>query len=227
MKLSILIPVYNEQERVCQAVAQALAQDYPCAVEVIVVDDGSRDRTAVELARLKDERVRLLSHRRNRGKGAAVATAARHADGDYMVVFDADLEYDAADIVLLLEPVLSGRAEVVFGNRSFGSHSAYSFWYVMGNRGVTLAANLMYNCYVGDIETCFKLLPVPLYRKLRVRSRGFGMEPELTAKLLKLGIRPYEVPISYRARSRAQGKKITWRDGVQALWILSRERARS
>ena len=143
-----------------------------------------------------------------------------------MIIFDADLEYDADDIPLLLAPVLDGRAEVVYGNRTFGSHSSFSFWYVVGNKGITLAANVLYNSYIGDLETCFKLMPVSLYRSLRVRSRGFGMEAEVTAKLLRRGIRPYEVPISYSARTRTEGKKITWKDGVEALWILGRERTR-
>ncbi len=143
-----------------------------------------------------------------------------------MVILDADLEYDPQDIPKLLAPVLDGRATVVYGNRTFGSHSAYSFWYVMGNKGVTMAANVLFNSYIGDLETCFKLMPVALYRSLDVRSRGFGMEAEVTGKLLRRRIRPYEVPISYRARGREEGKKITWRDGVEALWILGRERTR-
>ena len=143
-----------------------------------------------------------------------------------MVILDADLEYDPQDIPRLLGPVLDGRATVVYGNRTFGSHSAYSFWYVMGNKAVTTAANVLFNSYIGDLETCFKLMPVALYRSLEVRSRGFGMEAEVTGKLLRRRIRPYEVPISYRARGREEGKKITWRDGVEALWILGRERAR-
>ena len=141
-------------------------------------------------------------------------------------MLDADLEYDPQDIPKLLDPVLDGRATVVYGNRTFGSHSAYSFWYVMGNKAVTTAANVLFNSYIGDLETCFKLLPVALYRSLDVRSRGFGMEAEVTGKLLRRRIRPYEVPISYRARGREEGKKITWKDGVEALWILGRERAR-
>jgi hypothetical protein len=115
---------------------------------------------------------------------------------------------------------------VVYGNRTFGSHSAYSFWYVMGNKAVTTAANMLFNSYIGDLETCFKLMPIALYRSLDVRSRGFGMEAEVTAKLLRRRVRPYEVPISYRARTRDEGKKITWKDGVEAVWILGRERAR-
>ena len=226
MKLSILMPVYNEEDRVANAVKQALAVDYPCEVELVVVDDGSRDATPDVLGRIDDPRVRAIRHARNAGKGAAIRTAVEQASGEYMVILDADLEYDPMDIPRLLEPVLEGRAQVIYGNRTFGSHSSFSYWYVMGNKAVTTAANIMYNCYLGDLETCFKLMPVALYRSLHVRSRGFGMEAEVTAKLLRRGIRPYEVPISYNARSRAEGKKITWRDGVEALWIIARERVR-
>jgi glycosyltransferase involved in cell wall biosynthesis len=226
MKLSILMPVYNESELIANAVKQALEVAYPCEVELVVVDDGSRDGTAEVLAGLDDPRINLNVHQRNQGKGAAIKTAAAKATGDYLVILDADLEYDPQDIPKLLEPVLDGRAEVVYGSRTFGSHSAYSFWYVMGNKGVTLAANIIYNSYISDLETCFKLMPVELYRSLEIRSAGFGMEAEATGKLLRRRIRPYEVPISYRARSREEGKKITWVDGVEAIWILIRERLR-
>ncbi|HIW63326.1 MAG TPA: glycosyltransferase family 2 protein [Candidatus Stackebrandtia excrementipullorum] len=226
MKLSIVMPVFNEARRVLKAVEHVLAVQYPCPVELIVVDDGSRDKTAALLREIEDPRVRVLTHNRNRGKGAAVKTAVDTATGDYLVIFDADLEYDAWDIPALLAPILSGRAEVVYGNRTFGSHASYSFWYVMGNKAVTLAANVLYNSYIGDLETCFKLLPVHMFRSLRIRSHGFGVEAEVTAKLLRRGVRPFEVPISYRARTREEGKKITWRDGVEALWILGRERFR-
>lgn len=226
MKLSILMPVYNEEERIADALKQALAVDYPCEIEMVVVDDGSRDGTGEILGRLDDARLRVITHQRNAGKGAAIKTAVDNAEGEYMVILDADLEYDPQDIPRLLEPVLDGRATVVYGNRTFGSHSSYSFWYVMGNKGVTLAANVLYNSYIGDLETCFKLMPVDLYRSLQIRSRGFGMEAEVTGKLLRQKIRPYEVPISYRARGREEGKKITWKDGVEAIWILGRERAR-
>ena len=226
MKLSILMPVYNEQASVANAVKQALDVSYPCEIELVIVDDGSRDGTGDVLAAIDDARVRVHTHPRNRGKGAAIRTAAEQASGDYMVILDADLEYDPQDIPRLLEPVLDGRANVVYGSRSFGSHSAYSFWYVMGNKGVTTLANMIYNSYLSDLETCFKLMPLSLFRSLGVRSAGFGMEAEITAKLLRKRIRPYEVPISYRARSREEGKKITWRDGVEAVWILTRERVR-
>jgi glycosyltransferase involved in cell wall biosynthesis len=220
------MPVYNEEDRIAGALKQALAVDYPCEIELVIVDDGSRDGTADVLDRIDDPRVRVVTHPRNAGKGAAVRTAAQSAEGDYMVILDADLEYDPKDIPKLLAPVLDGRATVVYGNRTFGSHSAYSFWYVMGNKAVTTAANVLFNSYIGDLETCFKLMPTALYRSLEIRSHGFGMEAEVTAKLLRRKIRPYEVPISYRARSRDEGKKITWRDGVEALWILGRERTR-
>ena len=127
----------------------------------------------------------------------------------------------------MLAPVIAGEAQVVYGNRSFGSHSSYSFWYVMGNRGVTTAANVLFNSYIGDLETCMKLMPTDLYRSLEIESEGFGMEAEITGKLLAQGIRPYEVPISYQARSREEGKKITWKDGVEAIWILGRIRTQS
>ena len=227
MKLSILMPVYNERDRVGVAIKQALAVDYPCEVELVIVDDGSRDGTDEVLAQVDDPRTQVITHPRNRGKGAAVRTAASHATGDYIVIFDADLEYDAQNIPTLLAPVLDGRAEVVYGVRGFGGHTAYSFWYVMGNKAVTTAANVLFNCYIGDLETCFKLMPLALYRSLDIRSDGFGMEAEITGKLLARGVRPFEVPISYRARTREEGKKITWRDGVEAVWILARERFRT
>ncbi|WP_432985526.1 glycosyltransferase family 2 protein [Dactylosporangium sp. CA-233914] len=226
MKLSILMPVYNEEARLPEALKQALAVDYPCEIELVVVDDGSQDGTAAILAAADDARLHPVTHPRNQGKGAAIKTAVAEATGDYMVILDADLEYDPNDIPRLLDPVLDGRAEVVYGNRTFGSHSSFSFWYVMGNKAVTTAANMLYNCYLGDLETCFKLMPVALYRSLAIRSKGFGMEAEVTGKLLRRKYRPYEVPISYAARSREEGKKITAMDGIEALWILLRERLR-
>jgi glycosyltransferase involved in cell wall biosynthesis len=220
------MPVYNEEIRLPEALKQALAVDYPCDIELVVVDDGSKDRTREILAGVDDPRVKVILHEQNQGKGGAIMTAVTAATGEYMVILDADLEYDPLDIPRLLVPVLEGRTKVVYGNRTFGSHASFSFWYVMGNKAVTTAANIMYNCYLGDLETCFKLMPVELYRSLNIKSRGFGMEAEVTGKLLRRRIRPYEVPISYHARSREEGKKITWKDGVEALWILARERAR-
>lgn len=226
MKLSIIMPVYNEERRVAEAVKQVLEVDFACDIELVIVNDGSRDATAATLAGIDDPRMRVITHEVNRGKGAAVRTGVGEAQGEFLVILDADLEYDPREIPRLVEPVLDGRTEVVYGSRTFGSHTAFSFWYVMGNKLVTTAANVMYNCYLSDLETGYKLMPVRLYRDLKIKSDGFGVEAEVTGKLLRRGIRPFEVPISYRARSREEGKKITWVDGVEALWILFRERLR-
>ncbi len=226
VKLSIVMPVYNEARRVADAVKQVLGVDYPCEIELVIVDDGSKDATPTILESFDDPRLRPFHHAKNAGKGAAVKTGAAEALGDYIVILDADLEYDPHDIPRLLAPVLNGRAEVVFGSRQFGSSNAFSFWYVMGNKAVTTFANVVFNCYISDLETCYKLMPTALYRDLRVKSKGFGMEAEVTGKLLRRGIRPFEVPISYSARTREEGKKITWVDGVEALLILLRERFR-
>jgi glycosyltransferase involved in cell wall biosynthesis len=224
VKLSILMPVYNEAATVVTAVKRVLDVPYPCEVELVVVDDGSIDRSVELLEGMDDERLLLVRHERNRGKGAAIRTAAAAATGDHLVICDADLEYAPEELPGLVNVVLRGDAEVVYGTRSFGSHTAFSFWYVMGNKTVTMAANILFDSWLSDVETCFKLMPVALYRSLDVRSAGFGMEAEVTGKLLKRGIRPYEVPISYRARTREEGKKLTWKDGVEALWILAATR---
>jgi dolichol-phosphate hexosyltransferase len=224
VKLSILVPVYNEARTVQAVIKRVLDVEFPCPVEVVIVDDASTDGTAEILAHLEDARLVKLRHRVNRGKGAAIRTAVAAASGQFMVPLDADLEYQPEEIPRLLEPVLSGEAEVVYGSRGFGSHASYSFWYVMGNKAVTTVANVLFNAYIADLETCFKLLPLELMRSLRITSEGFGMEAEITGKLLARRIRPFEVPITYRARSREAGKKITWRDGVEAVWILAKIR---
>jgi glycosyltransferase involved in cell wall biosynthesis len=224
VKLSILMPVFNEAETVEVVVKRVLDVPYPCEVELVIVDDGSSDRTPALLAAIDDPRVSVHTHPVNRGKGAAVRTAAARAAGTHVVMCDADLEYSPEDLPGLIRPVLDGEAEVVYGTRTFFSHTAFSFWFVLGNKGVTFLANALFDSWISDLETCFKLMPLDLYRALDVRSAGFGMEAEITGKLLKRGIRPYEVPIRYRARSRAEGKKLTWRDGVEAVWILSRIR---
>ena len=225
VKLSILMPVYNERATLASAVKEVLNVRFPCEVELVVVDDGSTDGTRDLYPRLgNDPRLRVHMHERNRGKGAAIRTAAAAASGDYLIMCDADLEYTPSEIPSLLAPVIAEQAEVVYGTRTFGSHNAYSYSYVLGNKGVTTFANVLFNCYISDLETCFKLIPAALYRQLGIRATGFGMEAEITGKLLRRGIRPYEVPISYKARTREAGKKLTPRDGFEALWILVRER---
>jgi len=221
------MPVYNEVTTLTAAVKEVLNVDYPCEMELIIVDDGSTDGTRDLYRSLGDDpRVSIHLHERNQGKGAAIRTAAASATGDYMIMCDADLEYSPVEIPSLLTPVLAGDARVVYGSRTFGSHNSYSYVYVLGNRAVTTLANILFNCYISDLETCFKLVPTALYRQMRIRETGFGMEAEITGKLLRRGIRPYEVAISYRARSREAGKKLTWRDGAEAVWILLRERFR-
>jgi hypothetical protein len=224
VKLSVLMPVYNESRTVELAAKRLLDVSMPCDVELVVVDDGSGDGTAEKIRALDDPRVVTAFHPANRGKGAAVRTAAESATGDFMLIYDADLEYPPEQIPKLLEPVLAGETEVVYGTRVFGGTSAYTYWYVLGNRAVTTAANVLFNAYITDLSTCFKLLPLPLYRSLGMRENGFGADPELTAKLLKRGIRPFEIPITYRSRTRAEGKKITWRHGFEALGVLARVR---
>lgn len=226
MRLSILIPAYNEAATIQQVVKRVLAVDLPCESEVVVVDDGSSDETAQRLASISDPRLRIGAHEENRGKGAAIQTASTMATGDYMVICDADGEYSPEEIPKLIEPIIVGDADVVFGARTFGSHSSYSYWYVMGNKAITTVANVLFNSYISDLETGFKVIPLKLYRSLNVRAQGFAMEAEVTGKLLARGTRPYEVPISYRARSREEGKKITWKDGVQAIGVLGAVRAR-
>lgn len=226
MKLSILMPAFNEGATVGVAVKRVLDVRYPCDIELIVVNDGSLDNTREVLADIDDSRVRVAEHSVNRGKGAAVRTAAAMATGDYLLIFDADLEYSADDILSVLAPVQRGDAEVVYGARTFGSSNAHSFWFVIGNRVNTFTANALFNAWISDLHCCLKLLPLALFRELPVRENGFGLDTELTALLLARGHRPYEVPISYKARSHEEGKKLTWGDGVEATWILLRVRLR-
>jgi glycosyltransferase involved in cell wall biosynthesis len=219
------MPVYNERATAARAVDEVLGADLPVErLELIVVDDGSTDGTAEVLAERAwpAERVRLLRHERNRGKGAALRTALAEASGTYVAIMDADLEYDVKDIANLLEPLEAGEADAVFGTRGFRSHSAYGFWYVLGNRVVTLAANVLYNSWLSDIMTCQKVMRTDLLRSLRLREAGFGIEPEITARLLRERARVYEVPVVYRARRREEGKKLTALDGLRVLRTLVR-----
>lgn len=225
MKLSIVMPAYNEERTITSAVAAVLSTEYPCPVELIVVDDGSTDRTFELVSAVVDPRVHLVRHPINMGKGAAILSGAAAATGDYLLPFDADLEYSPADVPQLLAPVLNGRCQVVFGTRLFGLNTVYqSYRYAMGNRLTTLAANLLFDAYLSDLHTCLKLVPLGLFRSLALRERGFGLDTEITASLLRRGVRPFEVPVSYHSRSHAQGKKLTWRDGVACLHVLGRVR---
>lgn len=226
--LSIVMPVYNELNTIRQAIDSVLAVDFPCSVELIVVNDGSRDGTRDILdEEYADCGAKIIHHVTNKGKGAAVRTGVEHASGSHVIIFDADLEYDPKDIALLVQPVIAGRANHVFGTRVFGMNTTFqSFKFAMGGRFTTLVANLLFDSCVTDMHTCLKLFPLDDFRTLQLIENGFGLDTQLTARLLRAGVRPYEVPISYRARSAAEGKKITWTDGVECLSILLNVRSR-
>ena len=222
--LSILMPVYNEEATVEQAIRRVFDADLPVdGVELVVVDDGSSDATGSILSGTDwPAELKLLSHPANQGKGAAIRTAAANASGEYSAILDADLEYDPADIGRLLEPMIAGRAEAVFGTREFESHTSYGAWYVLGNKTVTLAANLLYNSWISDLMTCLKAMPTERLRSLKLREKGFAIEPEITARLLRSGIRIHEVPITYTARTRVEGKKLHAVDAIRVLETLLR-----
>jgi glycosyltransferase involved in cell wall biosynthesis len=221
--LSVLIPVYNEEATLGDLLDAVEARDE--VSELVIVDDCSTDRTPDILATRDFRRpVQLIRHEKNQGKGGAIRTAMEHATCDLALIQDADLEYDPADYPALLAPFAKPGVTVVYGTRTFSSHSAYSYWYVMGNKAVTLATNVLFNAYISDMETCFKVMPLETWRGLKLTRSGFNIEPEITGKLLRDGHRIYEVPISYVARSREEGKKLTWRDGVEAIWTLMRIR---
>jgi len=222
--LSILMPVYNELATVERAIDDALTAELPVERrELIVVDDGSTDGTRELLTgREWPAEMKLVLHDRNLGKGAAIRTALGHATGELAAVLDADLEYQAANLAPVVVPLLSGEASVVFGTRAWASHTTYSFWYVVGNKAVTLAANVLFNCYISDVMTCHKAMRTELFRSLRLREKGFAIEPEIAARVLRAGERIYEVPIAYRARTRQEGKKLTALDGLRVLRTLVR-----
>jgi glycosyltransferase involved in cell wall biosynthesis len=223
LTLSVLMPVYNERARVERAIAQVLATELPTDIELIIVDDGSTDGTRETLRNgVWDERVRYLEHDQNRGKGAAVQTALAAATGEFAAIFDADLEYEPSDLGVLLPPLLQGRSNVAFGVRAFDGYSAHSFWFVLGNRGVTLACNVLFNVFLHDIMTCQKVMRTELFKSLDLTASGFAIEPEITARLLRRGERIYEVPVQYHARSNDEGKKLTAFDGVRTLGMLLR-----
>jgi len=225
--LSVMMPAYNE-ERTLELILQHVL-DRPEVGEVIAIDDGSTDNTWAILQRFAkaDSRVRAFKQEPNRGKGEALRRAVTELTMPFAIVQDADLEYDPRDYLALLEPLMEGRADVVYGVRGFAGQTAYSFWFVLGNKAVTLATNLLFNCYLSDMESGFKMLRSELWRRLNLQGRRFDIEPDITARTLRLGYRIHEIPIHYYARSRAEGKKLTWLDGVRAIGTLLRLRLSS
>jgi glycosyltransferase involved in cell wall biosynthesis len=223
-KLSVIVPVFNERNTVAEIVRRMRSVDLPVEREIVVVDDGSDDGTRAVLTQLADSTVRIVKHGVNRGKGAAIRTGLENSTGDVVLVQDADLEYDPEDWPKLLAPILKGRARVVYGSRFTGERRNMLFLHWVGNRFLSLVTNVLYNSTLSDMETCYKLFQRDVLDGVQLRANRFDFEPEFTAKVLRRGIRIYEVPISYAGRELHEGKKITWRDGISALWTLVKYR---
>lgn len=223
-KLSVVIPVYNERATLAEVVRRCRAVELDCEREIIIVDDGSTDGSA-EIARsLADSTVKAILLGKNTGKGAAVRRGIQEASGDYILIQDADLEYDPADWSKLLAPIKAGKAKVVYGSRFTGERRNMLFWHWVGNRFLSLVTNVLFNSTLSDMETCYKVFPAELLKSLPLKANRFDFEPEVTAKVLKRRVRIYEVPISYTGREIEEGKKISWKDGFMALWTLIKER---
>lgn len=240
MRLSVIIPAYNEIDTIAEIIARVQAVDLTITVwsgnaredkitlerEIVVVDDGSKDGTREYLNTLRGApEIQILFHQINQGKGAAVRTGLEHATGDIMLIQDADLEYDPRDYIELLRPILEKRSQVVYGSRFRGGPTkAMFFWHMLGNRFLTTVTNVLYNTILTDMETCYKVFTREVASQLRLRARGWGFDPEITVQILLKGYRMYEVPISYTGREFFEGKKVSWKDGLTVLWTLIKYR---
>ncbi|MFA5181534.1 MAG: glycosyltransferase family 2 protein [Syntrophales bacterium] len=220
--LSIILPVFNESATVAEAVNAVLITPY--RKEIIVVDDGSTDGTRDILARICHPDVHIVFHEKNAGKGGAVRSGFAQATGDIILIQDADLEYDPSEYHILLQPILAGKADVVYGSRfaGHGAHRVLYFWHYVGNRFLTLLSNLFTNLNLTDMESCYKVFTKAALQGVQIKENRFGFEPEITAKMAKKGLRIYEVPVSYYGRTYEEGKKIGWRDGCWAIWCIFR-----
>jgi len=223
MKLSVVIPVFNEKSTVEEIIRRVQAVDVGLDKEIVAVDDASTDGTCEILQGLAADGIRVIRHEKNQGKGGALRTGFAAARGDVVLVQDADLEYDPREYPALLKPILEGRADVVYGSRFLGGpHRVLYFWHSVGNRLLTTFCNMASNLNLTDMETCYKVFRREVLEKVRLKSRRFGIEPEITIKVAKLGCRVYEVPISYAGRDYSEGKKIGWKDGFAALFHIVR-----
>jgi glycosyltransferase involved in cell wall biosynthesis len=220
--LSVVIPAFNEEGTIVEAVCRVLEQE--CVLEVVVVDDGSSDATLERISGLNDPRVRVMSHPVNRGKGAALRTGFAEVSGPFVIVQDSDLEYDPREFEKLLRPLRDGRADVVYGSRFVGSgeHRVLYYWHSIGNRLLTTLSNMATNLNLTDMETCYKAFRLEVLQSIELQEERFGFEPEITAKVAARGYRIYEVGISYSGRTYAEGKKISWGDGVRAVYVIGR-----
>ena len=225
MKLSIIVPAYNERNTIKEILRRVKAVDLgEITKEIVVVDDGSTDGTSDILKLEEDSTTRVLRHKENQGKGAAIRTALPQTTGDYIIIQDADLEYDPEDYRVMLAPVLKRKADVVYGSRFTGEHRDMLYWHWLGNKFLNFVTNVLYNTTLSDMESCYKLFSRDSLKGIEIESDGFEFEPEITAKLLKKKIRIYEVPVSYTGREYDEGKKIVWMDGFKALWALLKYR---
>jgi len=227
MKLSIIMPVFNEKKTIEEILRQLMAVKIPkVSKEIIIIDDKSTDGTKEILKKIKKEQpqLKIIFHTQNQGKGAAVRTGFHQAKGDLLLIQDADLEYDPSDLPRLVEPIQKGKAEVVYGSRFTGERRNMLFWHMVGNKLLTLIVNLLYNTTLSDMEVCYKLLTRKALKNVKLKENRFGFDPEITVKILKKGIRIYEVPISYAGREFEEGKKIKWYDSLRILWVLIKYR---
>lgn len=222
MKLSVIVPAYNEEVTVAKLLKKLVKQKE--VKEVVVVDDFSNDKTVQEIQKVKSKKIKLVRHTENKGKGFAIRTGLVEITGDYVLIQDADLEYDPEDIASMVEPVVKEKATVVYGSRFTGPRKNMFFWHMLGNRLLSLLVNVLYNTTISDMETCYKLLPTQLWKDLNLKENDFAIEPEVTCKVLNRKIFIYETPISYTGRTFEEGKKITWRDGLKAVFIILKYR---